>query len=132
LLWRRAGDVSDRGTPFIATAVTAAVAALLVATGTFQKLVAIVSFYLAANYVVSCLALIALRRREPEAERPFRTWGYPWTVGIVLAGAVAFLAGTLVGDTRTALYAIGLLAVGLAWRWWASHRGTPTERRALR
>jgi basic amino acid/polyamine antiporter, APA family len=120
LLWRRAGDVSEGGTPFIATAVTTAVAALLVATGTFQKLVAIVSFYLAANYVVSCLALIALRRREPEAERPFRTWGYPWTVGIVLTGAVAFLGGTLVGDTRTALYAMGLLAVGLAWRWWAS------------
>jgi len=120
LLWRRAGDVSERGTPFVATAVTAAVAVLLIASGTFQKLVAVVSFYLAANYVVSCLALIALRRREPQAERPFRTWGYPWTVGIVLAGAVAFLAGTLVGDTRTALYAIGLLAVGLAWRWWAS------------
>jgi hypothetical protein len=33
---------------------------------------------------------------------------------------VAFLAGTFVGDTRTALYAIGLLAVGLAWRKWAS------------
>jgi basic amino acid/polyamine antiporter, APA family len=120
LLWRRAGDVSERGTPFIATAVTAAVAVVLIASGTFQKLVAMVSFFLAANYVVSCLALIALRRREPGTERPFRAWGYPWIVGIVLAGAVAFLAGTLVGDTRTALYAIGLLAVGLAWRKWAT------------
>jgi APA family basic amino acid/polyamine antiporter len=120
LLWRRAGDVSGRGTPLIATAVTAAVAALLIASGTFQKLVAVVSFFLAANYMGSCLALIALRRREPDAERPFRTWGYPWTVGIVLVGAVAFVAGTLVGDTRTALHAIGLLAVGLALRWWTS------------
>jgi len=120
LLWRRAGDVSERGTPFIATAITAAVAVVLIASGTFQKLVAVVSFFLAANYVVSCLALIALRRREPGLERPFRAGGYPWIVGIVLAGAVAFLAGTFVGDTRTALYAIGLLAVGLAWRKWAS------------
>ncbi|HZM52585.1 MAG TPA: hypothetical protein VFE68_18930, partial [Vicinamibacteria bacterium] len=96
------------------------VAIVLIASGTFQTLVAVASFFLAVNYCVSCLALIALRRREPGLERPFRAWGYPWIVGIVLAGAVAFLAGTLVGDTRTALYAIGLLAVGLAWRWWAT------------
>ena len=120
LLWRRAGEVSERGTPFNATAVTTAVAIVLIASGTFQTLVAVASFFLAVNYCVSCLALIALRRREPGLERPFRAWGYPWIVGIVLAGAVAFLAGTLVGDTRTALYAIGLLAVGLAWRWWAT------------
>ena len=120
LLWRRAGEVSERGTPFNATAVTTAVAIVLIASGTFQTLVAVASFFLAVNYCVSCLALITLRRREPGLERPFRAWGYPWIVGIVLAGAAAFLAGTLVGDTRTALYAIGLLAVGLAWRWWAS------------
>ena len=120
LLWRRAGEVSGRGTPFNATAVTTAVAIVLIASGTFQTLVAVASFFLAVNYCVSCLALITLRRREPRLERPFRAWGYPWIVGIVLAGAVAFLAGTLVGDTRTALYAIGLLAVGLAWRWWAT------------
>ena len=119
LLWRRAGDVSERGTPFNATAVTTAVAIVLIASGTFQTLVAVASFFLAVNYCVSCLALVTLRRREPGMERPFRAWGYPWSVGIVLAGAVAFLAGTLVGDTRTALYAIGLLAVGLAWRWWS-------------
>ena len=120
LLWRRAGEVSERGTPFNATAVTTAVDIVLIASGTFQTLVAVASFFLAVNYCVSCLALVTLRRREPGMERPFRAWGYPWSVGIVLAGAVAFLAGTLVGDTRTALYAIGLLAVGLAWRWWAT------------
>jgi len=119
LLWRRAGDVSERGTPFNATAVTTAVAIVLIASGTFQTLVAVASFFLAVNYCVSCLALVTLRRREPGMERPFRAWGYPWSVGIVLAGAVAFLAGTLVGDTRTALYAIGLLTVGLGWRWWS-------------
>ena len=72
-------------------------AVVLIASGTFQKLVAVASFFLAANYCVSCLALIVLRRREPGMERPFRAWGYPWSVGIVLAGAVAFLAGTVCG-----------------------------------
>jgi APA family basic amino acid/polyamine antiporter len=113
LLWPRAGAVSARGTPVIAALGTTAVAIVLIASGTFQTLVAVASFFLAVNYCVSCLALITLRRREPEMERPFRAWGYPWSVGIVLAGAVAFLIGVLLGDTRIALVATALLAVGL-------------------
>jgi APA family basic amino acid/polyamine antiporter len=112
-LFARAATVNARGTPAVATLATAAVASLLVATGTFQKLVAVASFFLAGNYVVSCLALFVLRRREPDLARPVRAWGYPWSAVLVLAGAVAFLAGMLLGDTRTALLALGLLAAGV-------------------
>jgi APA family basic amino acid/polyamine antiporter len=113
LLWAGTAAVNARGTPVVATLVTTAVAMVLIASGTFQKLVAVASFFLAANYCVSCLALVVLRRREPGRERPFRAWGYPWSAGIVLAGAAAFLIGVLFADTRTALVAAGLLAAGL-------------------
>ncbi len=113
LLWPGTAVVNARGTPVTATLVTTAVAVVLIWSGTFQELVAVASFFLAANYCVSCLALIVLRRSEPLRERPFRAWGYPWSAAIVLAGAVAFLAGVLVGDTRTALVATGLLAAGV-------------------
>jgi APA family basic amino acid/polyamine antiporter len=93
--------------------VTTAVAVALIATGTFQKLVAVASFFLAANYCVCCLALIVLRRREPALARPFRAWGYPWSAWLVLAGAAAFLIGTLAGDTPTAGVALALLVAGL-------------------
>jgi APA family basic amino acid/polyamine antiporter len=112
----RAAAVNARGTPGVATLVTTGVAMLLVATGTFQKLVAVASFFLAVNYCVSCLALVVLRRREPQLPRPFRAWGYPWSAAAVLAGAVAFLLGVLVGDPRTALLALGLLAAGVLTR----------------
>ena len=124
LLWRGTAAVNDRGTPTVATFVTTAVAVVLIASGTFQKLVAVASFFLAANYCASCLALVVLRRREPGAERPFRAWGYPWSAGIVLAGAAAFLASVLVEDTRTALVAIALLAAGLLGRALRSRRAT--------
>jgi basic amino acid/polyamine antiporter, APA family len=116
LVWPRAGAVTTRGTPGVAMLATTAVAAVLVATGSFQKLVAMTSFFLAANYCVSCLALIILRRKEPLLPRPFRAWGYPWTAALVLAGAAAFLLGVLAGDAPTALLAAGLLAAGLVAR----------------
>ena len=116
LVSARLASVGARGTPDVATVVTAAVAVVRVASGTFQQLIALASVFLAANYVVSCLALVVLRRREPGLARPFRAWGYPWSAGIVLVGAVAFLGGVLIGDTASALKAIGLLALGLAGR----------------
>jgi basic amino acid/polyamine antiporter, APA family len=112
----RTAGVSARGTPTVATLITTAVAIVLIATGTFQKLVAVASFFLAANYFVCCLALFVLRRREPQTQRPFRAWGYPWSAILVLAGAAAFLAGTLVADTVNAAIAVGLLAAGLIGR----------------
>src|SRR5882762_2592579 len=102
LLWRRAASVTARGTPAAAMLATTAVALALITTGTFQRLVAVVAFFLAANYVVCCLALVALRRREPDRRRPFRAWGYPWSAALVLAGAAAFLAGAAAGDTINA------------------------------
>jgi len=116
LLWSRTAAVNAGGTPGVATLVTTAVAIGLIVTGTFQRLVAMASFLLAANYSVCCLALVVLRRREPGLARPFRAWGYPWSAGIVLAGAAVFLVGVLAGDTANGVAALALLAVGLAGR----------------
>ena len=116
LLPSQAAVVNAGGTPTVATLVTTAVAMALIASGTFQKLVAVASFFLAANYFVCCLALIVLRRREPFVARPFRAWGYPWSAAIVVIGAAAFLVGALMADTPNALAALVLLAVGLIGR----------------
>ena len=113
LLWSRAADVNAGGTPGVATVMTTLVAIVLIATGTFQSLIAMTAFFLALNYAVCCLALVVLRRREPKLARPFRAWGYPWSAAIVVLGALVFLALALIGDTSSALVATGLLAAGL-------------------
>jgi APA family basic amino acid/polyamine antiporter len=113
LLWRRAAQVTSRGTPAVATVVTTIVAAFLIVSGTFQRLVAITAFFLALNYCICSLALVVLRRREPALPRPFRAWGYPWSAAIVLVGAAAFLAGTTAGDTVNSAGAVALIAAGL-------------------
>ena len=129
LLWQRTATVTDRGTPAVATLVTTVVAVGLIVTGTFQRLVAITAFFLALNYAICCLALVVLRRREPERDRPFRAWGYPWSAAVVLAGAVALLVGTLAGDTANGVGALALLGVGLLGRFAVRSRAVTAQRR---
>jgi len=126
LLWPRLAAVNARGTPGVATLATTAVAIVLIATGTFERLVALTAFYLALNYAATCLALIVLRRREPSLPRPLRAWGYPWSAAVVAAGALAFLVGVVIADTGATVAALGGLAVGLVLhavlpRRWRSH-----------
>ncbi len=117
--WSGAANVSEGGTPVTAMFLTAGGAMLLAASGTFEKLVAVASFFLAANYFICCVALIVLRRREPNLPRPFRAWGYPASAILVAAGAGTFVVGAVSGDTRNSLYALALAAVGLPLRSWS-------------
>ena len=62
-----------------------------------------------AKYGLSYLAVYMMRRREPDAPRPYRTWGYPWTTALAVAGSAAFLVGAFFSDKRNSLWGIALL-----------------------
>ena len=126
LFWSRTSSLNPGGTPDTATLLTAAVAAGLIATGTFQRLIAMTSFFLAANYSLCCFALIVSRHREPDLPRPYRAWGYPWSVWLVTAGGMIFLVGMLVGDMLNGLAALALLGVGILGRVLFKLRTTPS------
>jgi basic amino acid/polyamine antiporter, APA family len=117
--------VNARGTPDTATLLTAAVAIGLIATGTFQRLIAMTSFFLAANYTLCCAALIVSRHREPQLPRPYRAWMYPWSVWVVGIGSVCFLIGMLVGDMFNGVAALVLVAIGFAGRALLIRHGSP-------
>jgi APA family basic amino acid/polyamine antiporter len=127
LFWPRASTVNAGGTPGTAMFLTVAISLGLIASGTFQRLIAMTSLFLMANYSVCCLALIVLRRREPDLRRPYRAWGYPWSVWIVVIGGVIFLVAMLFGDPFNGLAALGLLALGLIGRAALSRQATAVE-----
>lgn len=112
LFWGRAARVNSRGTPDAAMWISAATAAALVATGTFERLLAMAAFFYAATYCSGFVGLLVLRHREPHARRPFRAWLYPASTLTVLAVCVVFLASDVFADPRNAISATVLLALG--------------------
>jgi APA family basic amino acid/polyamine antiporter len=116
LFAKQAAAVNKGGTPTVALVMSAAVAVLVIIFGeTFEKVISALAFFFVANYTLSFVSVFVLRRREPEKERPYRAWGYPWTTALALIGSILFLVGAIVADiaggTRYSIYALGLLAV---------------------
>jgi basic amino acid/polyamine antiporter, APA family len=76
---------------------------------TFERVIAMLSFFFVANYTLSYASLLLLRRKEPAMPRPYRAWGYPYTTGIALAGSIIFLIGSIATDRHNAPLALLML-----------------------
>jgi APA family basic amino acid/polyamine antiporter len=114
LFWRAASRVNRGGTPTVSLALSTAAAVLMIVfSGTIQKALAGLAFFFVTNLALVFVSIFVLRRREPDAARPYRAKGYPLTTAFALAVSVAFLAGAVWSDTENSLYALGLLALSL-------------------
>ena len=114
LFTERAATVNRGGTPTVALAASVFVAVLFIVLGKqFGKVIEALAFFFVANYTLTFTSVFVLRRTEPDAPRPYRSWGHPWTTGLALLGSIAFLFGAIWGDLHdhkfSSLYALGLL-----------------------
>jgi APA family basic amino acid/polyamine antiporter len=106
-----ATNVNAGGTPTVGLAVSTIVSLAFLATGTFNRVIALAAFFFVANYTISFASVFWLRRKEPQTPRPYRAWGYPVTTGIVLIGSLVFLITSVLAEPRQSTYALALLAL---------------------
>src|SRR5712664_97390 len=95
LFYRSFTRVNRGGTPTLSLLLSTIVGVLFVL-GSFEIVIAMLSFFFVANYTLTYASLFVLRKKEPEMERPYRAWGYPWTTGIALLASALFLVASLV------------------------------------
>jgi APA family basic amino acid/polyamine antiporter len=110
LLPHFASRVNAGGTPHLSLAASTVTTILLVLSGTFQTVLALSAFFYVMQYAVTFTSLFVLRRREPDAPRAYKAWGYPWIPGLVLFGALAFIVGNLIGDRQNSIRALIVIA----------------------
>lgn len=77
-------------------------------------------FFLAAG-----AALPVLRRRDPDAPRPFRVPGYPLLPLAFCAGCLYMVAGAILAFPERSLIGLGILAAGLPFYFFADWLGRP-------
>ncbi|MBV8819803.1 MAG: amino acid permease [Acidobacteriaceae bacterium] len=100
-------------TPSFAIVAQAVWAGVLIATGSYETLYSYAMLSGWIFYTLSVVAVWILRRRRPEAVRPYRMWGYPWTLWAFVVVSVWFMMDALVNQTKTSLIAVGIAAAGV-------------------
>ena len=101
------------GVPATAIAVQSTLAITFILTSSFESVLVFSGFILALNSLVTVLGVFVLRWRQPELERPYRTFGYPITPLIYLSLTAWTLVFVLINRTQESLLGLGVILVGL-------------------
>jgi APA family basic amino acid/polyamine antiporter len=121
LFFRYLGHVSPRtNVPVRALLVQAVWVSILVLSGSFDALTDYAMFAVLIFVALAASSIFVFRRRMPEAERPYRTWGYPVVPLVFLVMAGLLIGNTLLTMPRQALAGLGLMALGLPFYWYWS------------
>jgi APA family basic amino acid/polyamine antiporter len=91
---------------------------LLVLTGSYEQLFEYSLFSSLIFHVITGLALFRLRRREPDAPRPYRVFGYPWVPGLFVVAMTGLILNTVSERPRQSLLGVGLVALGVPFFYW--------------
>lgn len=114
-LFKALGEVHPKfHTPALALVVQAAVAIILIVVGgAFQELFSLAIFAEWLFYMVAASTIFVFRAREPNANRPYRTAGYPVVPAIFIAAAGALLYYTFMNNLRNSIAGVIVILLGI-------------------
>ena len=134
LFFDRLGRLNKHSVPAAALIVQSIWTSLLCLTGTYGQLLNFVIFAALLFYVATTVGLFVLRRKLPDAHRPYRAIGYPLlpALYIVLASSVAVVL-LIADNTRTQAISglvLVLLGVPVFFAWRRANGGRASSTRA--
>lgn len=88
-------------------------ASVLVLSGTFDQLTDMLIFAVYIFYGATALGVFILRRRMPDAHRPYKVWGYPVVPAIFVLFCVGLFCNTILTRPREAAIGLILILIGI-------------------
>jgi APA family basic amino acid/polyamine antiporter len=95
--------------------------------GTFDVLTDLIVFMLLFFNGLAVASVYVLRRKLPNAARPYRVWAYPVVPAVFLAATAYLMVNTFVATPGRALAGLGIVALGLPVYAYYSRRLPPSR-----
>ena len=114
---RLSARTNKDGIPATAIYIQSALAILFILTSSFESVLLFAGFTLALSSFVTVFGVFVLRRRQPDRERPYRTFLYPLPPLIYLSVMGWTLWFVLVSRPVEGLFGLGVIASGLIVYW---------------
>ena len=87
--------------------------ALLLIGGSFRQLFSLAIFAEWLFYMIAGSTIFVFRRREPDAERPYRMFGYPFLPSVFIGAAAVLLYYTFRSDWPNSFYGLLVILAGI-------------------
>ncbi len=118
-------------TPFLALCFNGICAILLVLTKTFDQLMEYTTIVISIFFALTGLSVIVLRKKLPDAHRPYKVWGYPY-IPLVFAGStLLFIGNAVFRAPRESFFGFLLVALGFFLYLISRRMDTDSTRHAL-
>jgi APA family basic amino acid/polyamine antiporter len=88
-------------------------ATALTLSGGYDALFTYVMFMMVLSYTLTVVALFVLRKKMPDAPRPYRCAGYPWVPGLYVLIGTAWTINAILTKTQEALWGLGIVGAGI-------------------
>lgn len=114
LFFRSVGNVHPvHHTPNVALWAQCLWTSVLAISGTYSQLLDYVIFAAVLFYFLTCIALVRLRLKRPDLERPVKTFGWPWLPALYLVATGAILVNLLIQKPLYTWPGLIIVAVGV-------------------
>jgi APA family basic amino acid/polyamine antiporter len=114
LFFKKAGILSSTtGVPVFGLVIQGVWTAILTTTGTYGNLLDYVVFAALLFYVLTVAALIVLRKKMPDAPRPYKVMFYPLMPALYLVAATAIMVGVITKSPQYAGFGLLIILSGL-------------------
>ncbi len=138
LFFRATGKLNDKGVPSTALLYQGIWIIILIMLRTrkpdgtygnlYNDLLDYVIFAALLFYALTILGVFVLRKTRPNAERPYRAFGYPWLPLLYIVAAVGIMVVLLLYKTQTAGRGMVIVLLGLPVYWlWSREKSAASK-----
>jgi APA family basic amino acid/polyamine antiporter len=97
-------------------------ACLLVLSGTFDQITDMLIFAAFIYYGATTLGVFILRKKMPDAPRPYKVWGYPVVPALFILFCLSLICNTIITRPREAAIGLALILLGIPFYWWFTRK----------
>ena len=122
LFFKKVAKLNDKQAPANSLLYQCVWACVLVLSGTFDQLTDMIIFAVFIYYGATTLGVFILRKKMPDAPRPYKVWGYPIVPAIVVIFCVILIINTVFNRPREAAIGAALMLTGIPMYVWFTRK----------
>jgi APA family basic amino acid/polyamine antiporter len=122
LFFKKAGHLNKNSVPSVALWIQCIWASVLCLSGKYGDLLVYSTFASLLFYILTIGGIFILRKKEPEADRPYKAFGFPYVPALYIILTLAICVDLLIYDTKNAGMGLLIVLLGIPIYYFANRR----------